>query len=104
MRTLFNKTPRFIFTVIILFLFSRSLVSPVHSVPFISKKKEIEIGRSGDKQIVLQFGIYQDKSLQLYVNTIGQKLVSKLSNKEFRKFHFKLVDSSEINAFAQPGG
>ena len=104
MRTLSNKTSRFIFGSIVFSLFSFSLISSVHSVPFISKKKEIEIGRSGDKQIVLQFGIYQDKSLQLYVNTIGQKLVSKLSNKEFRKFHFKLVDSSEINAFALPGG
>jgi len=88
MRTLSNKTSRFIFGIIVFFFFSLSLISFVHSVPFISKKKEIEIGRSGDKQIVLQFGIYQDKSLQLYVNTIGQKLVSKLSNKEFRKFHF----------------
>ena len=104
MRTLSNKTLCFIFSTIVFFLFSFSLSSPVHSVPFISKKKEIEIGRSGDKQIVFQFGIYQDKSLQLYVNTIGQKLVSKLFNKEFRKFHFKLVDSSEINAFALPGG
>jgi len=104
MRTLSNKTSCFIFGSIVFFLFSFPLISPVHSVPFISKKKEIEIGRSGDKQIVLQFGIFQDKSLQLYVNAVGQKLVSKLSNKEFRKFHFKLVDSSEINAFALPGG
>jgi Zn-dependent protease with chaperone function len=104
MRTLSNKTSLFIFGAIFFFLFSFSLIFPAHAVLFISKKKEIEIGRSGDEQIVLQFGIYQDKSLQLYVNTIGQKLVSKLSNKEFRKFHFKLVDSSEINAFALPGG
>ena len=104
MRTLSNKTLCFIFSTIFFFLFSFSLSSPVHSAPFISKKKEIEIGRSGDKQIVFQFGIYQDKSLQLYVNTSGQKLISKLFNKEFRKFHFKLVDSSEINAFALPGG
>ena len=104
MRTLSKETPYFIFWIIGFFLFSFSLIAPVHAVPFISKKKEIEIGRSGDKQIVLQFGIYQDISLQLYVNTIGKALVSKLSNKEFRKFHFKLVDSSEINAFALPGG
>ena len=72
MRTLSNKTSRFAFGIIVIFLFSFSLISPVHAVPFISQKKEIEIGRSGDKQIVLQFGIYQDKSLQLYINTIGQ--------------------------------
>ena len=94
----------FIFWLIGTFLFSCVLVSPVHSVPFISKKKEIEMGRAADKEIVLQFGIYQDKALQLYINMIGQRLVSKLTNKEFKKFHFKLVDSSDINAFALPGG
>jgi predicted Zn-dependent protease len=40
----------------------------------------------------------------LYVNNIGQNLINKLSNQEFRKFHFKIVDSSDINAFALPGG
>ena len=62
------------------------------------------MGRKGDKQIVLKFGIYQDKALQLYINTIGQRLVSKLTNKDFKTYHFKLVDSSDINAFALPGG
>ena len=104
MRTFSNEKSRLIFAFTVFFSFSYSVLSPVHAVPFISKNKEIEIGRSGDKQIILQYGIYQDKSLQLYVNIIGQKLVAKLSNKEFRKFHFKLVDSSEINAFALPGG
>ena len=62
------------------------------------------MGRSADKEVVQQYGIYQDKALQLYVNQLGQTLVSKLVNKEFPKFFFKLVDSSEINAFALPGG
>ena len=30
------------------------------------------MGRAADKEIVLQFGIYQDKALQLYINMIGQ--------------------------------
>jgi len=104
MRRLSKESLCFIFWIIGFFIFSFSLIPSVHSVPFITKKKEIEIGRSGDKQVVRQFGIYQDISLQLYVNKIGKALVSKLSNKEFKNFHFKLVDSSEINAFALPGG
>jgi predicted Zn-dependent protease len=94
----------FILIIVFICLFSFFLISPGHSVPFISKQKEIEIGLSGNKQIILRYGIYQDKSLQLYINLIGQKLVSKLINKEFRRFYFQLVDSSEINAFALPGG
>ncbi len=79
-------------------------VSSVYSVPFISKETELNMGRSADNEVVQKYGIYQDKALQLYVNEIGQTLVSKLVNKEFPKFFFKLVDSSEINAFALPGG
>jgi len=62
------------------------------------------MGQEADKQVIAQFGLYNDKSLQLYVNEIGQKLVSNLSDKEFSKYFFKVVDSSEINAFALPGG
>ena len=80
------------------------IYSSVFAVQLISKESELKIGASGDKQIILQYGVYQDKNLQLYVNNIGQKLIRKLSNREFRKFHFKIVDSSEINAFALPGG
>ena len=75
-----------------------------HAVPFISLEKEVSMGKGADQQIVQQFGIYQDKPLQLYVNQVGQKLVSNLSDKIFRRYFFKLVDSSEINAFALPGG
>ncbi len=83
-----------------LFLFPQSVLS----VPFISLAKEVSLGKGADKQVVQQFGIYQDKPLQLYVNNVGQKLVSNLSDKIFRHYFFKLVDSSDINAFALPGG
>ena len=74
------------------------------SVPFIDKDTELAMGQEADKQVIAQFGLYGDKSLQLYVNEIGQKLVSELSDKEFSKYFFKIVDGSEINAFALPGG
>jgi predicted Zn-dependent protease len=74
------------------------------SVPFIDKETELAMGQQADKEIIAQYGLYSDKNLQLYVNEIGQKLVSKLSDKEFNKYFFKVVDSSEINAFALPGG
>ena len=74
------------------------------TVPFISEETEVSLGKSADKQVVQQYGIYQDKTLQLYVNDVGQKLVANLSDKIFRRYFFKLVDSPEINAFALPGG
>ena len=62
------------------------------------------MGKGADQQITQQYGIYQDKELQLYVNGIGQKLVSKLSDRVFSRYYFRIVDSSDINAFALPGG
>ena len=76
----------------------------VKSVPFVSLETEIAMGKAADVSIIQQYGIYQDKSLQLYVNEIGQNLVSKLSDKIFSKYYFRVVDSPEINAFALPGG
>ncbi len=80
------------------------LPRPGLAVPFISPEKEVSMGKGADKQIVKQYGIYQDKPLQLYINQVGQNLVSNLSDKIFRRYFFRLVDSSEINAFALPGG
>ena len=62
------------------------------------------MGKGADEQISRQYGIYQNKELQLYVNKIGQHLVSQLSDKVFPRYYFRIVDSSEINAFALPGG
>lgn len=74
------------------------------AVPFISKETEVSMGKGADEQVVKRYGIYQDKSLQLYVNDVGQKLTSNLSDKVFRRYFFKLMDSPDINAFALPGG
>ncbi|MGV7221184.1 MAG: M48 family metalloprotease [Nitrospinales bacterium] len=74
------------------------------AVPFIDKEMDLSMGRGADKNVISQYGIYPNKPLQLYVNRVGQKLVSKLSDPEFDHFFFKVLDSSEINAFALPGG
>ncbi len=62
------------------------------------------MGQNADPQVIAQFGLYPDKDLQLYVNQIGQDLVSSLNNPEFSDYFFKVVDSPQINAFALPGG
>lgn len=82
------------------------LIHPIdtHSVPFISQETEIAMGKGADQQIIQQYGIYQNKELQLYVNGIGQNLISQLSDKVFPRYYFRIVDSSDINAFALPGG
>ncbi len=100
------KTSKNFISVLLPLLTFLVLFYPVdtHSVPFISHEAEIAMGKGADQQITQQYGIYQDKELQLYVNGIGQNLVSQLSDKVFSRFYFRIVDSSDINAFALPGG
>lgn len=47
------------------------------------------MGQGADPQVIKQFGLYQDKELQLYVNEIGQKMVSNLTNPEFHNYFLK---------------
>ena len=50
------------------------------AVPFISKETELAMGQQADREVIAQFGLYPDKSLQLYVNDIGQRLASVFPN------------------------
>jgi predicted Zn-dependent protease len=53
--------------------------------------------------VIRAYGVYEDQALQEYVNGIGQRL-AKLSHRPELEFHFTVIDSEEINAFAIPGG
>jgi len=95
----FHRARLILFAILVL-----AVPALTYAVPFISEEDEVSLGKGADKQVLQQYGIFQDTALQLYVNRVGQKLVSQLSDKIFRRYYFKLVDSSEINAFALPGG
>jgi predicted Zn-dependent protease len=69
----------------------------------VSESDEIKQGRSYHQQIIAQYGVYEDPTLQQYVNSIGQELAAK-SHRAHLKFTFTVLDSPEINAFALPGG
>ncbi len=69
----------------------------------ISEDQEIGIGRNNDPEILQKFGYYPNPVLQHYVRSIGETLAH-LSQRPDLPFHFKVVDSPAINAFALPGG
>ncbi len=69
----------------------------------ISEDEEVEQGRSYHPEILKTYGLYEDPELQEYVDRIGQNLASK-SHRSNLEFHFTVLDSAEINAFALPGG
>ncbi len=64
-------------------------------------EQEIELGKQVAEQIEKKNEICEDKAD--YVNRVGQLVVSN-SDRDDIVYSFKIIDSSEINAFALPGG
>jgi predicted Zn-dependent protease len=70
---------------------------------FMSEDQEIRLGQELDAQVRLEMGVYEDSRLQQYVEEIGMRL-AKQSQRPNLPWHFTIVDSPAINAFALPGG
>ncbi|NOX28164.1 MAG: M48 family metalloprotease [Gammaproteobacteria bacterium] len=68
-----------------------------------SEDEEIAIGRQNHAKIIQRYGLYDAPALQDYVQKIGDKLAIK-SHRRNLIFRFTVLDSSDINAFALPGG
>jgi len=70
---------------------------------FMSEASEINVGEANDPKIRKKFGVYDNTELQAYINQVGQKLAAQ-SDRPGLVYHFIVLDSPEVNAFALPGG
>lgn len=68
-----------------------------------SESQELALGRRGDADVRKEYGVYASPELQRYVNEVGQKL-ARVSHRPDIAYHFTVLDSPEVNAFALPGG
>lgn len=81
-------------------------INPATGTPnlvLMSESREIEIGRENYLKVINSMPIYRDEKMQAYINEVGQKL-AKNSDRPDIKYTFTVVDKSDINAFALPGG
>ncbi|HEY2924443.1 MAG TPA: M48 family metalloprotease [Candidatus Eisenbacteria bacterium] len=72
-------------------------------ISFVSTSQEVEMGRESDPAIVEQYGLYGDSAVQRYADSIGQKIAA-VSHLPKLGWHFRVLDSPVVNAFAIPGG
>jgi len=72
-------------------------------VNLMSEAQEISAGQEADAQVKKEMGVYNDEALQSYVSGIGMKLAS-VSERPTLPWHYTVVDSPVVNAFALPGG
>ena len=96
------------YLVIVLFamLFNNCARNPVtgkKQLVLMSEAQEIQLGKTYDPSIVAQFGLYEDKKIQDFINVKGQQM-AKISHRPNLAFEFKVLDSPVVNAFALPGG
>lgn len=72
-------------------------------LPRLSDEQEIEIGRQSDLEVRGQYPVSTDAAAAARINNIGLSLVPH-SDRPHLPYHFTLLETDEINAFAFPGG
>lgn len=68
-----------------------------------SQEEEIAIGRQIAGNLLGAAPLVKDKRLQKYVNNVG-RWVAGQSERPDLPWHFGVIESSDVNAFAAPGG
>ena len=108
----FRRTQRLVvwLTVIAVFampvpVFAQTKIT-YHSNKF-SAQDDVKVGRQAASEAEQQLPILRDAEVTDYVERVGRRLVSSIppefQHPEFQ-YYFKVVNASDINAFALPGG
>jgi predicted Zn-dependent protease len=71
----------------------------------ITPEQEYYIGRAVGATVVSKYKVYDQDRATEYINLLGQSLALASTKPEtYGGYHFLILDSDEINAFAAPGG
>src|SRR5947207_14924713 len=81
----------------------RNPVTGKRQIVLVSESEEIAMGQQSDPQVRQEYGVVENQALQNYVQAMGRKLVA-VSHRPNLDWHFTVVDSSVVNAFAIPSG
>ena len=68
-----------------------------------TEQDEVAAGQKAHLDVIKEYGVYNNPAVQAYVNDIGQRLAAQ-SHRDQLQWHFTVLDSPVINAFALPGG
>lgn len=72
-------------------------------VVLMSESQEIALGAQYNPTVVSTFGVYDNPQLLNFITTEGNKMGT-ISHRPNLQYHFKILDSPVVNAFAVPGG
>ena len=78
-------------------------LSTTFSACAVSTQQEVELGSNYSAQINRQLPLVTDPEVVRYVSQLGDSIAG-LADSRNLEWHFYVVDSKEVNAFAVPGG
>jgi predicted Zn-dependent protease len=87
-------------------LLAACAINPVtgkRELMLISEEQEIQYGVEGDQEICAEYGVVQNPALTAYVERLGQNM-SLITHRPKLAYHFRVLDTPVVNAFAVPGG
>lgn len=106
MKPLSHRVPRLALLAAAALLLAACATNPVtgrSDLVFMSEQQELSLGAQAHEEILKRYRVYEDPALQRYVNEVGQSLATH-SHRPQLTYRFTVLDSTEINAFALPGG
>lgn len=106
MKITLNRRLAGLIALVLLLLPAGCAVNPVsgrNELVLMSEQDEIALGRKENPEILKQYGRCDDAQLQRYVTEVGERLATH-SDRPDLVYHFTVVDSTDVNAFALPGG
>ena len=87
-------------------VFHSCAINPVtgnRQLMFMSEEEEVKLGSEYDPQVIATFGEYINEPLLAFIEEKGNEM-GLISHRPKIKYHFRILDSPVINAFAVPGG
>ena len=101
-----QKIPTLLLSALLMAGCGTTVVNPVTGQTertVMDEASEVAEGAKGHQEVLKEYGVYNNPAVQDYVNALGQKLAAQ-SHRANLQWHFTVLDSPEINAFALPGG
>ncbi len=90
----------------LVFIVPSCAVNPVtgqRQLMFMTEEQEISLGAQYHPSVIATFGVYENEALQKFIEEKGIEM-GKISHRPNLTYHFTILDSPVINAFAVPGG
>ena len=75
----------------------------ISDINIFTDAQEVQLGKQFSREIEKELEIYADPVVTAYIDQLGQHLANHSQRKNIT-YHFKVVDTEVVNAFAIPGG